>query len=119
MLLSNFVINQKVQKKEKLEEGRRKPMEEPMEEELLEWIHGRRSVSRMLIMRKAKYLYHERCDQSERGLFVASRGWLEKFMRRNGLSLRRRTTVVQYDPARVIDKLISYVLHVKRLTRKH
>ena len=40
-------------------------------------------------------------------------------MRRNGLSLRRRTTVAQHDPARVIDKLISYVLHVRRLTSKH
>ena len=76
-------------------------------------------VSRTLIMRKAKYIYGERCDASERDLFVASRGWLEKFMRRNGLSLRRRTTVAQHDPARVIGKLISYVLHVRRLTSKH
>ena len=30
-------------KKEKLEGGVRKPMDEGMEEELLEWIHGRRS----------------------------------------------------------------------------
>ena len=98
--------------------------EEPMEEELLEWIHGRRSrglrVSRTFIMRKAKYIHDERCDASERDLFVASRGWLEKFMRRNGLSLRRRTTVAQHDPARIIDKLmLSYVLHVRRLTSKH
>ena len=123
MLSSNFVLNQKVQKKEKLEEGGRKPMDEGMEEELLEWIHGRRSrglrVSRTLIMRKVNYIYDERCDASERDLFVASRGWLEKFMRRNGLSLRRTTTVPQHDPARVIDKLISYVLHVRRLTSKH
>ena len=40
-------------------------------------------------------------------------------MHRNGLSLRRRTTVAQHDPARVIDKLISYVLHVRHLTSKH
>ena len=80
--------------------------------ELLEWIHGRRSrglrVSRTLIMTKAKYIYDKRCDASERNLFVASRGWLEKFMRRNGLSLKRRTTVAQHDPARVIDKLICF-----------
>ena len=49
-------------------------MDEGMEEELLEWIHGRRSrglrVSRTLIMRKAKYIYDERCDASERDLFL-------------------------------------------------
>ena len=110
-------------KKEKLQGDGRKPMDEGMEEELLEWIHAHRSrglrVSRTLIMRKAKYIYDERCDASERDLFVASRGWLEKFICRNGLSLRRRTAAAQHDPARVIDKLISYVLHVRRLTSKH
>ena len=98
-------------------------MDELMEKEPLEWIHGRGSrglrVSRILIMKKAKYLYDERCDQSERDLFVASCRWLEKFMRQNGLSLRRRTTAAKHDPARVINKLISYVLHVRRLNRKH
>lgn len=65
-------------KKEKLEGGGRKVMNEGMEEELLEWIYGRRSrglrVSRILIMRKAKCLYDEQCDESEKDLFVASRG---------------------------------------------
>ena len=63
-------------KKEKLEGCGRKPMDEGMEEELLEWIHGRRShglrVSRTLIMRKAKYIYDERCDASERDLCCQS-----------------------------------------------
>ena len=110
-------------KKEKLQEGVRKPIDELTEEELLEWIHGRSShgfrVSTILIMRKAKYLYNEHCDKSERDLFVVSRRWVETFMHRNGLSLKRRATAAQHDPARVIDKLISYVLHVRRLTRKH
>ena len=30
--------------------------------------------------------------------FKASRGWPEKFMRRNNLSLRRKTSVAQKDP---------------------
>ena len=49
--------------------------------------------------------------------FTASRGWLEKFMSRNGLSLRRKTTVGQHDPAQLIDRLISNVLHVRRLLK--
>ena len=50
--------------------------------------------------------------------FVSARqstGWLNNFMRRNGLSLRRRTTTAQQDPARLTDKIISYILHVRRL----
>ena len=34
------------------------------------------------------------------------------------LSLRRGTTTIQKDPANLIDKLGSYVLHVRRLSRK-
>ena len=41
----------------------------------------------------------------------------EKFMSRNGLSLRRKTTVGQHDPAQLIDRLISYVLHLRRLLK--
>ena len=82
LLSLNFVLNQTVKKNEKLEGGGRKPMDELKRKKLLEWIHGRGlRVSGILIMRKAKYLYDEHCNQSERDLFVASRGWLEKFMR--------------------------------------
>ena len=69
-------------------------------------------------MVKAKCLYEDGCEESERSLFVASNGWLNNFMRRNGLSLRRKTTTAQQDPERLIDKLISYILHVRRLSIK-
>ena len=40
-------------------------------------------------------------------------------MRRNSLSLqRRRTTTAQQDPARLTDKIISYILHVRRLSSR-
>ena len=113
----------KGQGKRRLEGGGRKITDEGLEEQLLEWIHGRRSsglrVSRKLIMMKAKFLYDETCDESEKDLFLASNGWLQKFMRRNGLSLRRKTTTAQKDPAKLIDKLISYVLHVRRLSKAY
>lgn len=38
----------------------------------------------------------------------------KKFMARNGLSVRRRTTESQKDPDRLIDKLIAYILQVRR-----
>ena len=36
-----------------------------------------------------------------------------------GLSLQRKTSVVQKDPDQLIDKLISFVLHVHGLVMKH
>ena len=41
---------------------------------------------------QAKYFYESECDESEKFLFVASDGWVNNFMRRNGFSLRRKTT---------------------------
>ena len=51
--------------------------------------------------------------------FKASRGWLRKFMKRNGLSLRRKTSVAQQDPERMVGRLVSYVIQVRRLQEKH
>ena len=68
-------------------------------------------VSRKLIMRKAKIIHDESTDdQAVRDSFVASRGWLEKFLKRNGLSLRRKTTTAQKDSNAMVDKLVMYVV---------
>ena len=40
-------------------------------------------------------------------------------MKRNGLSLRRKTSVAQQDPERIVGKLVSYVMHVRKLQEKH
>ena len=39
-------------------------------------------------------------------------------MKRNGLSLRRKTSICQKDPEQLIDKLVSYIIQVRRLTTK-
>ena len=44
--------------------------------------------------------------------FKASEGWLEKFMKRAGLSLRRRTTLAQRLPADHVQKLQSFHKYV-------
>jgi len=72
-------------------------------------------------MKKAVVTYR---DMTENNLvdnddFKASRGWLEKFMKQNGLSLRRKTNVAQQDPDRMVAKLVSYVIQVRRLQEKH
>ena len=83
----------------------------------MDWISVRRSsglrVLRELVMKKAQLLYQE-MSTSEGILkneeFKASRGWLEKFIRRNNLSLRRKTSVAQKDSEKLIAKLVSYVI---------
>ena len=50
--------------------------------------------------------------------FIPSNGWLVKFMSRNALSLRRKTTIAQEDPSHLTGKLVGYVVHVQRLTMK-
>lgn len=91
----------------------------------MEWIQNRRArrlqVSCKPIMKKAEVTYR---DMTENNLvdnddFKASRGWLEKFMKRNDLSLRRKPSVAQQDPDRMVAKLVSYVIHVRRLQEKH
>ena len=84
-----------------MEGGSRKLTENDFKTDLLEWIHEHRAnmlgVSRKLIMRKAKATHDEVSDGglSVQRSFVASRGWLDKFLKRNGLSLKRKTTVTQ------------------------
>ena len=110
--------------KTRLAGGGRKFTDKELEEKVLNWIHERREnmlrVSRKLIMKKAKILYDESVadDLSAKEAFVASRGWLEKFMKRNYLSLHRRTATAQKYPSRVINKIVAYLLQARRLSEK-
>ena len=62
-------------------------------------------------MTKAKAIHNESVgnDPAAQASFTASRGWLEKFMKRNCLSLQRKTTTAQKDPSHMIDKLVAYI----------
>ena len=48
-------------------------------------------------------------DEMEKDEFLAIKGWFDRFMKRHGLSLRRKTSVVQKDPDMLIGKLVSYI----------
>eukprot|EP00794_Sanderia_malayensis_P014636 gene14636-16155_t len=112
--------------RKRLDGGGRKPLNESMEERLLEWIFQHRSkrlrVSRKLIMKKAKVIHEEiknaEPDRHEE-IFEASKGWLDKFMKRHGLSLRRQRSIAQKDPDLLIAKIVSYILRVRRLRQKY
>ena len=52
-------------------------------------------------------------------MFKGTEGWLQKFMVRHVLSLRKKATTAQQDPHSLIDKLLSYILRVRRLSQRH
>lgn len=51
--------------------------------------------------------------------FRASRGWLQRFMRRHGFSMRRRTTMCQRLPEAYEEKLLNFQRYVIALRKEH
>ena len=106
--------------RKRLDGERRKSFDVGLEYELLEWVHERRSsglrVSRAMISHKARAIHEQKCKKGYASpSFIASNGWVQKFMTRNLLSVRRRTTESQKDP----DRLIDYILQVRRQRARH
>ena len=103
-------------KKQRLVGAGRKALDSDLEEALFSWIMELRSrnlrVSRSMIRVQARTM-------SSVSTFKASRGWLERFMKRYSLSLRRKTTVCQKAPADCIPKLVSFVTHLRRMQTQH
>lgn len=122
--IEGLITTKKGKERSRLTGGGRKPLSTELEEVLLGWIEIRRSrglrVSRKLTMKKAEIIYGDLTKDMENvdEDFKASRGWLEKFMKRNGLSLRRKTSVAQQDPERLVAKVVSYIIQVRRLQEK-
>ena len=73
------------------------------------------AVTSEIIQVKARELARE--YGIRRADFKASRGWVDKFMRRQGFSLRRRTSIAQKMPADYEDKLVNFQRFVIRLRR--
>ena len=108
----------------KLDGGVRKIIDMDLEEMLLEWLTLQRSknlrVSRKFIQRKAMiYAEEKAASKGQMNDFGASEGWVEKFVSRNGLSLRRCTSQAQKPPKQIIDKEISYILYVRQLKQRN
>lgn len=124
--ISSLVSLKGSKMRKRLDGGGAKPLSTNLEERIMDWITIRRAsglrVSRKLIMKKAQLLHQEMSTTEgvlENEEFKASRGWLEKFMRRNNLSLRRKTSVAQKDPEKLIAKLVSYVIQTRRMQKAH
>ena len=109
--------------RQRLDGGGRKSIDENLEEDLVDWNYKKQSkmfhVSRKMIMQKAKSIFNDNSnDPAIKGSFVASRGWCEKFMQSHGLSLRRKTTTAQKDPLYMVNRIVAYVMHVRRIQKQ-
>eukprot|EP00794_Sanderia_malayensis_P007755 gene7755-8599_t len=98
-----LVASNKGKQRSKLSGGGRKPRSMKLEETLIQWIESRRAsglhVSYKLITEKAEITYRDIKADINKDFeeFKASKGWFTRFMKRNGLSLRRKASVSQQD----------------------
>jgi hypothetical protein len=51
--------------------------------------------------------------------FIASNGWLQKFFARNGITLRRRTTICQKLPTKLAPKLGAFFAYMRKIRAEH
>ena len=108
-------------KRRRLDGGGRKVGNLILEEKLKEWILSRREqrlrVSRKSIQREALRLATELKENFEGSpcTFVASVGWLEKFLRRNGFSLRARTTISSKTPSDCTERVVNFIVYLRKV----
>ena len=97
--------------------GGRKPLSTCIETQLVTWLQGKRSlrlrVTRKMVCQEAIKLHRQQGNT----VFVASRGWLTRFMERQKISLRRRTTVSQRLPRDLAPKVVHYLLQIRKMRK--
>ena len=103
-------------KKRRLCGGGKKPLLPEVELKLTEWIAVERAeyhrVTRKRIAAKAMEL-------ANYPNFKASRGWVDKFMRRNDFVIRQRTTTGQRLPPQLSQKVSSFVQFCLKMRMKY
>lgn len=92
-----------------------------VEEQLSSYIQDRRqhgfAISTEIAQLKAAQIAKELQIPNED--FKASRGWLRRFMNRNGLSIRKRTSICQRLPDAYEEKLLAFQRYVIRLREEN
>lgn len=108
-------LEQQSSKRRKLSGGGRKPLSSELETRLFEWVNDQRAqklcVTRHGIQVQARLISVElKLDG-----FNACNGWIDNFMRRHELSLRRVTTACQKPPTELQETVINFILYISQL----
>uniref|UniRef100_A0A0K0DZW9 HTH CENPB-type domain-containing protein n=1 Tax=Strongyloides stercoralis TaxID=6248 RepID=A0A0K0DZW9_STRER len=107
-LSNNFFTNKRVH-------GAGRPLKDiDFDEKMINWIREQRNKK----LRVSRKLIQQQALSFSTGNLKASDGWLQKFMIRHGLSLRRPTTVCQKEPDQYKEKIVDYILFVEYQRRK-
>ena len=94
--------------------GRKLSIGNEKDEEIAQWILEQRDLH-IPVSRQAVQDYAARVCKESNPEFTASRGWLEKFLRRHSLSLRACTSMAQKLPGDLEQKVDSFTKYVKEL----
>lgn len=90
-----------------------------LEDELEEFVKGKRKNALPVTAKDIRMKALEIATRYGLTTFKASRSWIDKFMRRKGFSLRRRTTICQKLPPDFEQKLVSYQGYLLFLRKKY
>lgn len=99
-------------KRLRLEGGGQHAFDDDLEDKLVQWITERRGnglrVSTKLTQLKAKKMHEDKTINDLNSKTINfSDGWVQMFMGRHGLSIRRRTIEAQKNSSQLIDKLCA------------
>jgi hypothetical protein len=113
--------NAKAANRKRLEGAGGKVMSEDLKRTIIQWVFTMRRqglrVSRKMIRRKATEVFRG-VEDASRATFKASRGYLDRFMARGQLCVRRRTTAAQKTPEQMTEKMVSFIQYMERQRAK-
>jgi len=102
---------------------RRKAAWPRLEQDLMAWItekqnNGLAILLAMIRLKAMELSKHPQYDIAT-GKFKASNHWCQRFTKRNGLSLRQKTTLTQHHPCDYEEKIVQFHQFVIRQRRAH
>ena len=102
-------------KRRRLVGAGRTPLSEQLDDQVYEWIKQIRGMKLAVSRKNIKALAIFLSGELELPNFSGSNGWLEQLMARNGLSLRRATTVCQKPPTELVQRITDFLVYMRQV----